>query len=296
MRLCPECDHGHDAGVHQCPECGWSPPRIDGFAAYAPDLDAAGAAGFKPEAFAELARHEEGSFWFRARNRLILWAVGRYAPGFRNLLEIGCGTGFVLAALVARFPDAQFTGSEIFTRGLAFAAKRVPGVRLCQMDARQIGHRDEFDVIGAFDVLEHIAEDTVVLDQIRQALVPGGVLLLTVPQHRWLWSHSDDYACHVRRYTAAELTRKLRDSGFAIERSTSFVSLLLPAMLLSRVLQRRSLLKDFDPTAEFRLNPLLNAVFLGLMQVEIALIRAGLSLPFGGSRLVVARKSGAPND
>lgn len=291
MRVCPECTHDHPAEQTKCPHCNWSPPIVGGFPAYAPDLNAAGAAGFKPESFAELARYEEGSFWFRARNNLILWAVERHAPKFRNMLEIGCGTGFVLSALAHRFPEARFTGSEIFTRGLQFAAQRAPKARLYQMDARAIGHRDEFDVIGAFDVLEHIAEDKIVLKEIHKALLPGGILVLTVPQHGWLWSHSDDYACHQRRYTAAELTHKLKETGFTIIRSTSFVSLLLPAMLLSRFLQRRTTLEDFDPSAEFRLNPVLNAVFFRLMQIEIFFIRAGLSLPLGGSRLVVARKA-----
>lgn len=208
------------------------------------------------------------------------------------MLEIGCGTGFVLSALAKRFPDARFTGSEVFTRGLHFAAQRVPTARLCQMDARRIGHRDEFDVIGAFDVLEHIAEDTIVLEQIHEALMPGGILILTVPQHPWLWSHSDDYACHEQRYTEAELTRKTRAAGFETVLSTSFVTLLLPAMLLSRLLQRRAAPKDFDPSAEFRLHPVLNRLFHAVMQVELLLIRAGLTLPVGGSRLVVARKPG----
>ena len=249
-------------------------------------------AGFNPDAFADLAALEEGHFWFQARNRLILWAVGKHAPGFARMLEIGCGTGFVLRALARRFPGAKICGSEIFTAGLSFAAQRVPAADLSQMDARDIGHLAEFDVIGAFDVLEHIAEDRLVLAQIRAALVPGGVLVLTVPQHPWLWSPADDYACHERRYTAGELAGKLTEAGFTIERSTSFVTLLLPAMLLSRWQRRRVAPDRQDLTAEFRLHPALNAVFLAIMQVEFLLLRAGLTLPVGGSRLVVARAPG----
>ena len=290
MRLCSNCATAHEATLAACPACGWAPPVVNGFPALAPEMDAAGAAGFRPEGFDALAALEAGSFWFRARNRLILWAVRRHAPGMRNLLEIGCGTGFVLAALAQAFPDARITGSEVFTRGLAFAAGRVPRARLVQMDARDIGHVDEFDVIGAFDVLEHIAEDTEVLAQIGQALVPGGVLVLTVPQHPWLWSPADDYACHQRRYRRGEMERKLRAAGFTVERSTSFVTLLLPAMLASRLLQRRTDADSYDPTAEFRLHPLLNTLFGAVMRLESALIRAGLPLPVGGSRLVVACK------
>jgi SAM-dependent methyltransferase len=289
MRLCRDCGLPHASDLAACPGCGWAPPLRNGFVAYAPDLDAAGTPGFKPEAFAELARLEEGHFWFQARNRIILWAMARHAPNPGRILEIGCGTGFVLQALARQFPQARVTGSEVFTTGLVHARQRLPGVLLCQMDARDIGHEAEFDVIGAFDVLEHIAEDERVLDQARKALVPGGVLVLTVPQHPWLWSPADDYACHERRYTARELTGKLQRAGFAIERSTSFVTLLLPAMMLSRLQKRREAAETRDPASEFRLPPLLNALFLAIMRVEFLLLRLGLSLPVGGSRLVVAR-------
>lgn len=290
MRRCPACATIHPATEAACPSCGWTPPLRNGFPAFAPEVDAAGAAGFRPEAFAALAAHEAGNFWFEGRNRLILWAVGRHAPAFSNMLEIGCGTGFVLTALMRAFPKARVTGSEVFTTGLGYAATRAKGATLVQMDARRIGHVDEFDLVGAFDVLEHIAEDETVLSQIHEALVPGGVLVLTVPQHRWLWSHSDDYACHERRYSAAEMHAKLRAAGFRIERSTSFVSLLLPAMLLSRWMQRNKPSSEYDPSSEFRLPGWMNTAFAGLMQIERGLITAGLSLPLGGSRLVVARK------
>ena len=156
------------------------------------------------------------------------------------------------------------------------------------MDARDIPLRAEVDVIGAFDVLEHIEEDVEVLGQMHQALKPDGLLVISVPQHRWLWSPADDHAHHVRRYTARELRAKVTGAGFDIERSTSFVSLLLPMMLLSRLLMRRR--TEVDPIDEMRMPALLNAVLYRLMRLETALIRRGLDLPLGGSRLVVARK------
>ena len=74
--------------------------------------------------------------------------------------------------------------------------------------------RNEFDVIGAFDVLEHIADDELVLSQMHQAVRKGGGIILTVPQHSFLWSEIDEYSRHVRRYSVSELKLKLsgRDS------------------------------------------------------------------------------------
>ncbi len=158
------------------------------------------------------------------------------------------------------------------------------------MDARRIPYVDEFDVIGAFDVLEHIPEDEAVLVQLRSALKPGGGLLITVPQHPRLWSSADVYACHVRRYTASEIRCKVENAGFEIVRSTSFVSLLLPAMLASR--RRGRDRGDFDPRDEFRIGRTANRALEEILRIERWLIRTGVSFPVGGSRLIVARRKG----
>ena len=133
-------------------------------------------------------------------NDLIVWALGKYGAGVSSFMEIGCGTGFVLQGIAGHFPKMRLVGSEIYPEGIAFAAERIARGEFMQMDARYIPFVDEFDAIGAFDVLEHIYEDEAVLEQIYQALKPYGFLMLTVLQHRWLWSRIDEYACHVRRY------------------------------------------------------------------------------------------------
>jgi len=156
-----------------------------------------------------------------------------------KFLEVGCGTGFVLSGIASAKPNMSLTGSEIFMAGLSHAVLRVPSAHFMQMDARRVPFIEEFDAIGVFDVLEHIEEDEKVLDQLYKAIKPSGVLLLTVPQHPWLWSASDEYACHVRRYTHSEVRNKILNAGFKIIRSTSFVTSLLPAMVFSRILKKK---------------------------------------------------------
>lgn len=289
MKRCLSCSSTFPSDRRDCPACGSAPPTINGITAYAPEL-AEASSGFKASYFADIFPLEEGHFWFKSRNRLIVWALEKYCPGFESFLEIGCGTGYVLSGVAKAFPAARLQGSEIFTAGLEFAAGRQPGINFVQLDARNVPFVEEFDVIGSFDVLEHIKEDEQVLAQIYQALKPGGAMLLTVPQHEWLWSPVDDYACHERRYSAAELHRKVRAAGFDIMRSTSFVSSLLPAMFASRMLQRRSSVEDLNPTAELTISPVLNRIFGGLLDTEMAVIRSGINLPAGGSRLIVAGK------
>jgi SAM-dependent methyltransferase len=291
MKVCLHCKYIFSFDEWTCPSCGHQPERLNGIEAHAPEF-ANGGGGFKPEYFSELSRLEAENFWFRARNELILWALRTYKPDASTFLEVGCGTGFVLSGIARACPKLALSGSEIFMAGLSHAARRVPSAHFMQMDARRVPFVEEFDAIGAFDVLEHIEEDEIVLAQLYRATKPGGVLLLTVPQHPWLWSASDEYACHVRRYTRAEIEQKVLTAGFELLRSSSFVTSLLPAMMLSRVLQKQKT-KDFDPAGELKINAVLNKSFYALMMLELAGIRLGMNYPVGGSRLVVAKKQSA---
>jgi ubiquinone/menaquinone biosynthesis C-methylase UbiE len=263
------------------------PAKIDGYVAFAPDL-ARQNDGFPLDSFEGLARLEAKSFWFRARNSMVLWALHKYFPRFQSLLEVGCGTGFVLQGITRAFPDARIVGSEIYTSGLAFARQRLPNVELVQIDARKLPYEAEFEVLAAFDVIEHIFEDELVLQNFHRAIKPGGGCVITVPQHKWLWSPVDKVACHQRRYIAAELHTKVEAAGFRIVRSTSFVSLLLPLMLASRLAARSS--AQTDGSEGLALNPALDRALSAIMRIEFLLIKLGVSLPIGGSRLVVLQR------
>ncbi|MCW5668591.1 MAG: class I SAM-dependent methyltransferase [Hydrogenophaga sp.] len=287
MIVCPSCNSDSIQSGKGCGECGFTPARVDGFLAWAPEL-AKQNDGFHKESFEGLARVEAGNFWFRARNAIIVWALRKYFPDFQSLLEVGCGTGFVLSGISQAFPQAKIAGSEIYTTGLAFAAQRLPCVELLQMDARRLPYVEEFDVVTAFDVIEHILEDELVLQNFHRAIKPGGSCLITVPQHQWLWSPVDEDACHQRRYSARELHVKVQAAGFQIVRSTSFVTLLLPLMLASRLAARRS--GTSGGSEALQLNPIVDRVLDAVMRMERLIIKSGVSLPIGGSRLVVLKK------
>jgi SAM-dependent methyltransferase len=244
--------------------------------------------GFDETYFEHLPQVEERSFWFRSRNALIVWALRRYFPHAQSMLEVGCGTGFVLRGVRDAFPNMRLVGGEPFEAGLAVAAQRVPDAELLKLDARDLPFREEFDVVGAFDVLEHLDGDERALAAMYGALRSGGGLLVTVPQHPRLWSVVDEYSRHVRRYRRGELPRKVRDRGFDVLRQTSFVSLLLPVLVLSRLRFRGK--RDFDPLSEFRAPPFVDSALGWVLTAERTLIKSGLSLPAGGSLLVVARR------
>lgn len=160
------------------------------------------------------------------------------------------------------------------------------------MDARHIPFRNEFDIIGAFDMIEHVEEDQQVFDQIFKAVRYGGGVIITVPQHAWLWSATDDYACHKRRYTRAELGEKIAKSGFEVVKIVSFMSLLLPFII---VLRGRYLFCSKETIeksvmTELKIHPVLNYVFRFICKIEMQMIQRGFSFLAGGSLLCIAKK------
>jgi SAM-dependent methyltransferase len=287
MRRCVECGTALGGESWACPACAFAPESRDGVPYLAPQALAAGG-GFEPSAFARLAELEEGSFWFRARNELVLWALNRWFRDAESLLEVGCGTGFVLAGVRAARPQMRLAGAELYPHALGFTRARVPDAELLQLDATRMPYDAEWDVAGAFDVLEHIEDDEAALAGLVRAVRPGGGVLITVPQHPSLWSAADDYAHHCRRYTRRELVGRARAAGVDVLRTTSFVTLLLPAMYASRWLERRSD-TAYDPVRE-HLSAARVPLLKRVLDLERAVIRRGAALPVGGSLLLVGRR------
>lgn len=287
MRACPRCRRALPGEAWACSECGWAAGIAEGIPVLAPELTGDNPA-YDPAHYAQLARLEQGSAWFHSRNQLIGWAFAKHQPDARSILEIGCGTGYVLQALARQAPAARLVGADVLVEGLRYARERVPEAEFIQLDATRMPFESEFDAVGAFDVLEHIEEDGLALAAIHRSLQPGGILVLTVPSQAFLWSASDELAGHVRRYTRRGLGSRARAAGFEVELLTSFVSLLLPALLASR--RSRS-----EPTIyqELECAGWQNSLLGGSLAVERGLIQRGVRLPIGGSLLLVARKTGA---
>ncbi len=248
--------------------------------------------GFPQDAFARLAAAEPGHYWFESRNHLVVWALGRYFSGAATFLEVGCGTGFVLRPCTRRSHTCSSPQPTPGRGSYNGRRRQVPSANITQGDARELDAHGQFRVRRRLRLLEHITDDvTAVIDRMHAAGRPGGGLLLTVPQHRWLWSRSDDVACHVRRYRKRELVARVQREGFDVLRVTSSVSLLLPVMAVSRWLDRRRC-GDFD-NGEFDVSPVTNQALGTVLTIERHAIRLGVSWPAGGSLLLAARKRAA---
>ena len=182
-------------------------------------------------------------------------------------------------------------GSDLHPTGLIRARERTPeGIEFAQLDAREIPAMKAFDLIGAYDIVEHVADDEAALKTFHRAVSNGGGVVIAVPQHPWLWSRSDEIGHHQRRYRIGELEAKLKRNGFEVLFSSSYTVILLPLMALSRLKSRANPRHaDADVTREISVSGGLNRCLTALLRAEVSLTLAGIRWPFGGSRIVVAR-------
>jgi SAM-dependent methyltransferase len=214
-------------------------------------------------------------------------------PGYL-VLEVGCGTGNVLNVLQKACEGGLVVGTERYFDGLPHAKRRYAGP-LVQADARNLPFRKQFELIGMFDVLEHIPEERETLLSLRKILAPGGKLILTVPAHQFLWSHFDEAAHHCRRYSSAQLRQSLAEAGFAIDFLSQFMASIFPLVWAFRKLggPRGPVSQEEakkQAMQEFRVLPGINGVLAALITVEARWLALGHRLPFGTSLVVVARK------
>jgi SAM-dependent methyltransferase len=229
---------------------------------------------------AEDRRH----WYFRGRRTVIRGALRRVLPpGRHRLVEIGCGTGLVLAAL-GEFGET--VGIEADDRLLEVA-------QAAGLDARKGALPDDVpiasgwaDVVLLLDVIEHLDDDAAGLRGARRVLREDGVLVVTVPAHRWLWSAHDVALGHRRRYEAASLRRLVEATGYRVEGVTHFNTVLFPAIACTRLFKRWRGDERHDLWSPGRA---LNAVLARVFALERFIVPKP-ALPFGTSLFLVARR------
>ena len=162
-----------------------------------------------------------------------------------SVLEIGVGVGGLGSWLSRRY---TYTGVEIDDRSRSAAEARIsaPGHGEIKAQLADVASRD-FDLAGAFEVLEHIVDDETALRQWRGYLGPAGWLLLSVPAHQSDFGAADELAGHCRRYERDILRRLLGDAGFEVVQFSSYGTGLGHALQRVRnLLARRALARRRD--------------------------------------------------
>lgn len=234
------------------------------------------------------ARLEDYHWWFRARREIILEVLKDYVPAKADRLvaEIGCGTGGNLKFLQGHY---RVIGVDVSPDATRYAAQRVDCPILLGDFRETLSDRwEHIDGVLCADVLEHVQDDKTFLRDLLARMKRGGILLVTVPAHQFLWSRHDEILGHYRRYSA----RQLRELWHNLPAEELFVSpfncILFPLIFLRRTLFKSSaetgIQTDLHQTPRY-----INTPLYALFSAEKLVIRHH-ALPFGVSYLAVLRK------
>ena len=235
----------------------------------------------------KLAAVEDAMWYFRAlHGHIERELVARLPAGPARMLDAGCGTGGLIRRMASRRPEWTWTGVDVSPLACQLARELgTPDVRESSVTA--LPFRDgEFAAVVSADVLYHLDDDEAALREMARVLRPGGVMVINVPAHRWLWSYHDVAVEGRRRYVRQELAGKLGRAGLTVQRLTHWNTVLLPL-----IAARRKLLPAPKGGSDVSLSPpWLEREFSGLMAGESAWLRHVGNLPLGSSILAVARR------
>jgi SAM-dependent methyltransferase len=249
-----------------------------------------------PRTYKQLHAIEQVHWWFQGRRAILAAAFARADIRPRAVLDVGCGSGGNLALLDAVYPGARSIGVDIERAPLVFCrTERVTPVVQADVAALPFAAA-AFDLVTAFDALEHVRDDGAVLAEMSRVCRPGGALALTVPAFPFLWGNVDDLGHHYRRYRRRELVTRVAAAGFAVRFVRFFNYLLFAPIAAVRLAarlapKRRPRARDVEILpSDFELvkNGPVNELLMRVFALEASLLR--FDPPFGVSLLLIATR------
>lgn len=239
--------------------------------------------------YEEHALLESDHWWFVGRRAILESVLARHLTTreHRRILDVGCGTGGMLPML-AGFGTVEGMEGEALAVEHCQVAFGGFDVRLGRIPV-DVPEDGTFDLVTAFDVIEHLDDDIGALSALRSAARPGGTVAVTVPAFQWLWSDHDTVNGHRRRYTRRRLIEALDAARLDVVHVSYFNTLLLPIVATARLAQRvRG--PVVAPNSDFSMPPpRLNRLLTGVLRQERRMV-ATLGLPVGVSLVAVARR------
>lgn len=233
-------------------------------------------------------RIELEHWWFQVRSRIITDQL-KYLFGHNHpiqILNVGAATG----ASTELLQGFGAVSSLEYDQTCVDFCREVLKLDVIQGSITALPYADaSFDLVCAFDVVEHVEDDQKAVEELIRVCKPGGLVYVTVPAFMSLWSDHDVVNFHHRRYRKRQLLA-LFDQG-SLVRSTYFNTLLFPPIWMARRLGgwlKRSGAAP-KPDNEWMQHPLTDFLFGNIFSMERPLLRI-FNMPFGVSLAVVWRK------
>ncbi|SFC39305.1 Methyltransferase domain-containing protein [Nocardioides terrae] len=225
---------------------------------------------------------QPGYWWYQARSDLLRTVLAPHLGPDARLLDVGSADGPSVAWMeeLCRCRVALDVDLD------ALAPGDVCG------SALQLPFTDEaFDVVAAFDVVEHCDPESTAMSELARVLAPGGRMLLAVPAYQWAWTRFDVDAGHYRRYTRRRLVSAATTAGLDVRRATYIFSGTFPLFVAERLARRLRPAREEPDTRLPEVSPWLEKLLMVLCRWDQRVL-ASRDLPFGSSVVLVAVKPG----
>lgn len=244
----------------------------------------------KKSEYARMAEYEQSYWWHLGRLEIIRTyvkkAVGKKKPV--DILNVGCGTGGTIDML-EEFGKVE--NVDISDDAIAFM-KKLGYNKITKVDGINLPYKDKtYDVVGAFDVLEHIDDQVGALKEWRRIIKDDGAIIITVPAYQWLWSEHDVSLHHHRRYTVKSLMEAAARAGLKPVKRSYAISFSLPLVAGFRFVNKALGRKTTSETSYVAVPETVNRLFTKFLKAE-AKLHQRVNLPAGTSVVTILRKDG----
>jgi len=243
----------------------------------------------KTAEYGRMAEQESNYWWHLGRLRIIETYL-RKARGKRaniKILNVGCGTGGTIDMLESH---GVTDNVDISDDAIRFMKQR-GYKRITKVDDIKLPFKNKsYDVVGAFDVLEHIDKQVDALKEWRRVIKDNGAIIITVPAYQWLWTDHDVSLHHKRRYTTKRLREAAQKAGLKPQKISYAIVFSLPLVVGFRMLNKLLRRKVDAETSYVTVPSWVNRTFTSFLYGE-AWLHNVVSLPFGTSVVAIFRKS-----
>lgn len=238
---------------------------------------------------------EREHWWFKARAKiisdLIIKSLEDKEKTDLKILNIGAATGKT-SELLSQF--GTVTSLEYDKDCCDFANEKL-NLNIINGSILELPFRDEeFDMVCAFDVIEHVEDDILGVSEMKRVCKSGGLIVVTVPAFMLLWSKHDEVNHHFRRYTLSNLKKIFTEINLTTIRATYFNTFLfLPILtfrLLSKLIPARFIRVGAGSDATLHnSNSISSKILYQIFKSELALLKF-FNLPFGVSIFLSSKK------
>lgn len=237
---------------------------------------------------------QESHWWFRSRNNIILAVLTNYLDNndlrYYEILDIGCGLGQVFPIL-GKFGHVE--GIEKNSNFAKVSKNKYPDIEIynAEFPNPNLDNR-KFDLVSMFDFLEHVDSPVNILRTTNNILKKDGLLIVTVPAYKWMWSKIDELSHHYRRYDKNTLKIEIEREGFECIYLSYFMTLLFPLVFIYRKIipflsLKKIKLNDLELKKPINI---LNKSFYYIMNIEKYFIQKKVSFMYGLSIISVFKK------